>query len=110
MGKQGVILEYGVYIPLFRRGAGHIPALQQHPARIGAFQPGNDAQCGGFSAAGRAEQRDELPGGSVQRDTPQNWGAVEGFFNVLQLQNGLAHAVSFTCKRPGLKAARQRMV
>ena len=110
VGKQGVILEYGVHVPLVRRGVGHIPAFQQHPTCIGAFQPGNDAQRGGFSTAGRAEQRDEFPGGRVQRNAPQNGGAVKGFFNVLQLQNGLAHAFSFTCKRPGARNARQGMV
>ena len=62
MRKQGVGLEHGVHRPLVRRDPVHCAAGDHHTARIGRFEPGDHPQQGGFAAAGRSEQGEELAG------------------------------------------------
>ena len=58
--EQRIVLEHGVHIALIRRQGGYVLAGEQHAAAIRLLQPGDDAQRGGFAAAGRAQQRYEF--------------------------------------------------
>lgn len=60
MRKQCITLKYGVDVSLFSGKVSDIFTVQNHPAVINVFQTGNKTQNGGFSAARRAENGQEL--------------------------------------------------
>ena len=66
--KERVALEH--HAPV-RAGAAHGRAFQQRLAFGGKVQPRNDAQQGGFAAAGRAEDGDEVVFAHLQVDGAQ---------------------------------------
>jgi hypothetical protein len=55
-------LEHHAHVTLGGRDAGDVLAADGDVAGVGILQPRQQAQRGGLSAAGRAEQRDELAG------------------------------------------------
>jgi hypothetical protein len=54
-------------------------SFDQHLARIGTQQAGDDGNCRGFSSAVRAEQADGLACGGAQRD------AIDGYLIAIAL-------------------------
>ena len=56
VGEKGVVLENGVHVAAVRLRVRHVPAGQQHPAAVGAFKAGYNAQRSGFAAAGGAKK------------------------------------------------------
>jgi hypothetical protein len=62
VAEQRVVLEHEADLALAHMGAGGILAIEQHLARVGLFQPGDDAQQRRLAAARRAEQRDQFAG------------------------------------------------
>ena len=60
MREKGVFLEHRVHRALVGRHARDVFAFEQDLARIGLQKTCNEAQSGGFAAAGRAQQRHKL--------------------------------------------------
>jgi len=58
--EKGVFLEHRVHRALVGRHARDVLAFEQDLARIGLQKTCNEAQGGGFAAAGRAQQRHKL--------------------------------------------------
>ena len=83
MRKERVALKDRVDGAALRRQRGDVPAVQQHRALVRRFQAGDNAQGRRLAAAGRAQQRDELAPGDVQRDIAQNVALAEILGNVL---------------------------
>ena len=73
--EEGVVLEHHRDAALRRREVCHVPVIDQHLALGGRFQAGDDAQCGGFSAARGPEKNAEGTGGDLEADGVQG-GAV----------------------------------
>ncbi len=59
--EQGVRLEHHADITLLNGAVGHVLAVDKDLPAGGLFQPGDQTQYRGFTAAGRAEQRYHLP-------------------------------------------------
>ncbi len=55
-------------------GTGHDLPAQGDGARVGALEPGDEAQRGGLAAAGRAEQREDLALGDPERESVHRRG------------------------------------
>jgi len=60
MRKQRVALKHGIDVTVFGRRISNVLVIERDTAAISRFQPGNQAQNGGFATARRAEQGDEL--------------------------------------------------
>ena len=60
MRKQGVALEYGINVAVFRRNMSDIVIFEMDPSAVDVFQAGNKAQNGGFTAARGAKQSEKL--------------------------------------------------
>ena len=88
--EEGVVLEDEADFSLAHVLAGYVLAVEQDLAAVGVFQPGDDAQQGGFAAAGGAQQGDELAGGHFEADVLQGVEAAEVFVDVL---DGDAHCL-----------------
>ncbi len=78
-------------LALVRGNGGHILAIIQNlrVARIGKFQPGNDAQQGGLARTGRPEQGDEFAGLDLEIHVVERGEVAEFFCDVFYLD---AHA------------------
>jgi hypothetical protein len=66
--EQRVALEHRVDVALVRRHAGDVDPVEQDAARGRLLEPGDQPQGGRLAAAGRPEQREELPAGHRQVD------------------------------------------
>ncbi len=62
MGEEGVVLEDEAHAPPFGGKGGDVPALEEDPAGVRGFQPGDDPQKGGLAAARGAQKGQDLPG------------------------------------------------
>ena len=64
VGEQGVVLEHHAHAPAFwfqpAAFAGHQASVDQHRAPLGPLKAGDQAQQGGFAAAGGAEEPHQL--------------------------------------------------
>ena len=60
VGEQAVALEHHAHVALVGRRAEHVAAVDEHRPRVGALEPGGDAQRGRLAAPRRAEQADQL--------------------------------------------------
>ena len=60
MRKQGVALEYGIDVAVFRRNMSDIVIFEMDPSAVDVFRAGNKAQNGGFTAARGAKQSEKL--------------------------------------------------
>jgi hypothetical protein len=63
---KGVVLEHHGDVPVLRRYIGDLAVADQDPAAVDVFEAREHAQGGGFSAAGRAHQDQELAVGDLQ--------------------------------------------
>ena len=84
MGKQGILLEDGVDLPLVGRKVRNVFLIKKDIPLIRFDKAGNGAERGGLAAAGRPEQRDEFPVVYVQIETAQNLLPIIGNGNVFQ--------------------------
>ena len=66
MREQGVALEHRVHRPLVWRGPGLVDPVDEDGAAVRPLEPGNQAQCRGFAASRRPEQRKNSPS-SIRR-------------------------------------------
>ena len=103
MGEKGVALEHEAEVALVQRHVGDVPAVEEDAALVGLREAGDQAEGGGFSAAGGAQQADELPPIHLQIEIPQDDVLVISGGDIPQLQQ--CHSVSLLCvsvilKRP----------
>ena len=85
VAEQGVVLEDEPDVAVAGRVAGDVVVLEEHGAAVGHFQPGDDAQQRRLAGAGRAEQRDQLPGGALDGDVVECDEVAEPLGDVLCL-------------------------
>ena len=84
MGEERVALEDRVHRALLRGQGGHVHAVQNDLSLVRGFQAGDDAQGGGFAAAGRTQQGDKFAAGYIQRDVAQDVALAEVLGNMFQ--------------------------
>ena len=60
MWKKCVILEHCVHVSAVRLQSCHIFPIQKNLPGIRLFQPRDNAQCSGFTTAGRSQQCDKF--------------------------------------------------
>ena len=68
VSEQRIVLKHETDMTFAHMQLGGLFAKERNTARIGAFQPGNDAQQGGLATAGRAQQCNQFATGELQRD------------------------------------------
>jgi hypothetical protein len=69
--KKRIVLEHQPKAAQMGWQRGNIRPIPQHPASIGAFQPGDDAQQGALAAAGTPQQTQYLAIAYRQREAVQ---------------------------------------
>ncbi len=94
MGKQGVLLEDGVDLPLMGRDVINPHAVKKHVARGGRLKTADNAQRRGFAAPGGAEQREEFLIVDIQVDVIQNDVLVKLHHAIRQADELLGHVSS----------------
>src|SRR5271169_4666252 len=82
--EQAVALEHHAHVPLGRGYWRDVLAVDQDRPGVRVLEAGHDAQGCGLTAAGRAEQRDELAGCDLQRQPVQRPGRPERAAQALQ--------------------------
>ena len=78
MGEQGVGLEDHVDRPFVGRHGRHVDPVDQHPAFVRRFKPGDDPQQRRLAAARGAEQREQFALVDVEIGADHRRFAVEG--------------------------------
>ena len=95
MREQGDILEDKADVPLFGRylnlTARDQPAVDRDGSRHQRLQPRRKPQQGGFAAARRPDQTQDLAQGDSQVDLAQNLDAVIGVSDSVKLQGQRGH-------------------
>ncbi len=84
MRKQGVRLKHHTDVALLNGSMGHVFAIDENLPFARFFQPGDQAQDGGLTAAGRAEQGHHLPLRDGEIDIVDNRVAAESLGDVAQ--------------------------
>ena len=83
MGKEGVVLEHSIDVPLVGSQSGDVPPFQKDPAAVGLLQAGNDPQGGGLPTSAGAQEGDKLPLANINADPPEDLGPAEGLGDFL---------------------------
>ena len=83
--EQAVGLEDHAHVAAVGRHVGDVLAVDDDPAAVRLVEPGQRAQRGRLAAAGRAEQRDQLPRGDLQGETVEGADRSIGTMEVEQL-------------------------
>ena len=91
MREQRIVLEDRVHVPLVRRHAGHVDAVEDDLPLRGALEPGDHPQRRGLPAARRAEEREELAGSDLQIDAVDRGEVAEAFHEFDQLHLATRH-------------------
>ena len=91
VGKQRVVLEHRVDVALVRRRLRHVDAVEQDLTVGRPLEARDQAERGGLSAAGRAQQREELPSGHVQVDAVDGRHIGEPFDEIDELDFATCH-------------------
>ena len=94
MGKQGVLLEDGVDLPLVGRDIIDPHTVEEYVARGGLLKPADDAQGGGLATSGGTEQCEELLVIDIEIDRVQNDLVVEHHFEIRQADKLFGHVSS----------------
>ena len=90
--EEGIVLKDRVDVPLIRRQIRHVPALQLHGSFRRRLEPGDDAQGGRLSAAGRPQEGQKLSLIDRQVGRLENLYAVKILCDVFKLCDDLAIA------------------
>jgi hypothetical protein len=77
VGVEGIGLEHHRQVAGLGRQRVHAAGTDADLPRVGAFQPRQDAQEGGLTAAGRAEDGEELAFRRFERNAAQHLGRAE---------------------------------
>ena len=88
VGEQRVVLEDHVDRALVRRVVGDVATAQQDGAAGRQLETADHPERRGLAAAGRAEQREELPGADLQRDAVDRADLAESLLEVEQRDLG----------------------
>jgi phenol 2-monooxygenase len=83
--EQRVVLEDKAHAALAHVDIGRVLAAKEDLPRVGAFQPGDDAQQRGFAAARRPQQRHQFAAADVQADVAQGLEVAELLADVLNV-------------------------
>jgi hypothetical protein len=83
VAEEGVALEDEADIALLDRQAERIFSAEQDPALAREVEAAEDAEQRRLAGARRAEQRDKLAGGDLQRDAMQRSGIAEAPRDIL---------------------------
>jgi len=94
MGKQGVLLEDRVDLPLMGRHVVDPRAVKEHVARGGLLKAADDAQHGGLAAPGGAQQREKFLIVDIQVNVVQNDVLVKPHHAIRQADQLLGHVSS----------------
>ncbi len=95
VAEQRIVLEHEADLPLARADRRDVEPLQHDLPRIRVLEARDHAQQRRLAAAGRAEQRDELTRGEIERDVVERGELAEAF---VQITNGDAHLVCLFTK------------
>ena len=88
MRKQRVVLEHHVDRPLVRQHVCDVLAVEQDAAFVGALETGKHAQQRCLAAAAWAQQREELAGVDIERNTVHRAESTEPLHHALDPQQG----------------------
>ena len=77
MGEESVLLKNSIDAALVGRNTGLVMTIEEHSTRRGFLEPGDHAQRRGLSAAGRAEQSEELAGGDIENQVAHGYERSE---------------------------------
>ena len=91
MREQSIALEDGVDLPLIGRHVRDLLSVKQHTAGSGRQEAADDPQSGGFTAAGRAQQREKFMVIKIEVDTVKYPLPVELHGKVLESDEFLSH-------------------
>lgn len=95
VGEEGVVLEDGIDWAQVGWGLGNGFGIELDITGVGLFEAGEDAEQGGFAAAGRAEQGEVFTGTNGEAEAAENGGGVETFGQVEDFEppggSGLIH-------------------
>ena len=87
--KQRIVLEDHREVALSGRHFGDVLIVQPDLPLADRLQPGEQAQQGAFTAAGRAHQHHEFPFANIQRQGAEGRFTVKLFTDVLQTKHGV---------------------
>ena len=87
MGKQGILLEDGVDLPLVRRDLRDVDAVKEHLAAGRLFEAGDDPERCGLAAAAGAQQCQKLVFVDIQIDAAQHLLVIIVFRQVFEFNN-----------------------
>ena len=87
-GEQGIALEHNADVAILDGYVGNILAVHIHRALDRLNKAGDGAQRGGFAAARRAQEGEELPLPDLHVDAVQRLKVVKLDHNILQLNHG----------------------
>ena len=82
--KEGKALEHHADAPPEGRQMSDVPVADSDLARVRSGEARNDSKGRGLAASARSEQRDELPGGHVERQGPERLHVPESLADVSQ--------------------------
>ena len=85
VGEEGVPLEDGVHVPLVGRQVVYAFTHEDHVPGVRGVEAADETKQRGLSAAGGPKKSNELVVADVEADIVQHDYAVEGFCDVLQL-------------------------
>jgi hypothetical protein len=85
------VLEHHAKVAVPGRHTRHVPALDQHAARIRLLQPGDHPQDRRLAGAAGAEEGEELAGMDIERDIVGRNGGAEALVQGVEAQDGLGH-------------------
>ena len=88
MGEERIRLEDGVDGTAVGRQARDVAAVDEHDARVRPLEPGDQAQGRRLAAAGRAEERQELPLDDCQVESVDSRHVTEAAGNGTKLIAG----------------------
>ena len=97
--KQRIVLKHHGHAALRRRQMGDILAINQHLPRGGCFEPGNDAQGGGFAAAGRAQKDAKGTRFNAQLHRMQRSDLVPRLGNCIEFNRRHAASLDTACDK-----------
>ena len=90
--EQRVVLEHEAHLALAHVGVGRVLAVEQHAARIGHLQPGDDAQQRRLARARGPEQRHQLAGRDVEVQVVADDGGAEALVEVADFDRSWSFA------------------
>jgi hypothetical protein len=88
MREEGIVLENQSETAPVNRDGGKVHPIPANLALLGSFQPGNNPQQRGFTAAGRSEQAHGLARLNSEGDAAEERLAFVRFMDVNQFKHG----------------------